>query len=107
MFTINSLYYKPTILRIIKYRLKIKTKLNNIKIQRSFGVLNKFLKGVNIINTNPIILLIKNRGYRVIFVQKLFRGSGGMEGGIWVELGGVGWNYSRVFGSMVWMMLAC
>ena len=70
--TTNSLNYKPTILRIIRYRLIIKTKLNSIKNQRSFGVLNKFLKGVNIINTNPIILLIKNRGYLVIFVQKLF-----------------------------------
>jgi len=66
------LYYKPTIVRIIKYKLKIKIKLNIIKIQRSFGVLNKFLKGVNIININPIILLIKNRGYLIIFVQKLF-----------------------------------
>jgi len=72
LFNTNSLYYKPTILRIIKYKLKTKIKLNNIKIQRSFGVLNKFLKGVNMINTNPIILLIKNRGYLVIFVQKLF-----------------------------------
>lgn len=72
LIDIKSFYYKPTILRIIKYRLKIKTKLNNIKIQRNFGVLNKFLKGVNIINTNPIILLIKNRGYLTIFVQKLF-----------------------------------
>lgn len=66
------MYYKPTIVRIIKYKLKIKIKLNIIKIQRSFGVLNKFLKGVNIININPIILLIKNRGYLIIFVQKLF-----------------------------------
>lgn len=56
----------------MKYKLNIKTKLNNSKIQRNFGVLNKFLKGVNIINTNPTILLIKNRGYLVIFVQKLF-----------------------------------
>ena len=72
MFNTNSLDYKPTILRIIKYKLKTKTKLNNIKIQRSFGVLNKFLKGVNMINTNPIILLIKNRGYLIMLVQKLF-----------------------------------
>ena len=58
--------------RIIKYRLIIKTKLNKIKNQRNFGVLNKFLKGVNMININPIILLIKNRGYLTMLVQKLF-----------------------------------
>ena len=64
--------YKPTIFRIIKYKLRIKIKLNKIKNQRNLGVLNKFLKGVNIININPIILLIKNRGYRTMLVQKLF-----------------------------------
>ena len=57
---------------MIKYKLKIKIKLNKIKNQRNLGVLNKFLKGVNIINTNPTILLIKNRGYLTMFVQKLF-----------------------------------
>ena len=56
----------------MKYKLKIKTKLNKIKNKRSLGVLNKFLKGVNIININPIILLMKNRGYRTMLVQKLF-----------------------------------
>ena len=40
----------------------IKVKLNKIKNQRNLVVLNKFLKGVNIININPTILLIKNRG---------------------------------------------
>ena len=50
----------------------IKVKLNKIKNQRNLVVLNKFLKGVNIININPTILLIKNRGYRTTFVQKLF-----------------------------------
>jgi hypothetical protein len=64
--------YKPTIFRIIKYKLRIKIKLNKIKNQRNLGVLNKFLKGVNIISINPIILLIKNRGYLTMFVQKLF-----------------------------------
>ena len=54
------------------YRLTIKVKLNKIKNQRNLVVLNKFLKGVNIININPIILLIKNRGYLTILVQKLF-----------------------------------
>ena len=56
----------------MKYKLKIKTKINKIKNKRNLGVLNKFLKGVNIININPIILLIKNRGYRTILLQKLF-----------------------------------
>jgi hypothetical protein len=56
----------------MKYRLRIKTKLNKIKNQRNLGVLNKFLKGVNITNINPIILLIKNRGYLIMLVQKLF-----------------------------------
>ena len=54
------------------YKLIIKVKLNKIKNQRNLVVLNKFLKGVNIININPIILLIKNRGYLTILVQKLF-----------------------------------
>ena len=49
-----------------------KIKLNKIMNQRNFGILNKFFKGFNIININPIILLIKKRGYRIIFVQKLF-----------------------------------
>jgi hypothetical protein len=56
----------------MKYKLKIKTKLNKIKNKRNLGVLNKFLKGVIITNTNPIILPIKNRGYRTMLVQKLF-----------------------------------
>ena len=68
----NLLIYKPTIFRIIKYRLTTKIKLTKIKTQRNLGILNKFLKGVNIININPAILLIKNRGYRITFVQKLF-----------------------------------
>ena len=50
----------------------IKIKLNKIINQRNLAILNKFLKGVNIININPIILLIKNRGYRIMLVQKLF-----------------------------------
>jgi hypothetical protein len=56
----------------MKYKHEIKTKLKKIKNKRNLGVLNKFLKGVNIININPIILLIKNRGYLTILVQKLF-----------------------------------
>ena len=65
-------FYNPTIFRITKYKLTIKIKLNKITNQRNFGVLNKFLKGLNIININPIILLIKKRGYLTILVQKLF-----------------------------------
>ena len=65
-------FYNPTIFRIMKYKLIIKIKLNKITNQRNFGVLNKFLKGLNIININPIILLIKKRGYLTILVQKLF-----------------------------------
>lgn len=65
-------FYSPTIFRITKYKLTIKIKLNKITNQRNFGVLNKFLKGLNIININPIILLIKKRGYLTILVQKLF-----------------------------------
>ena len=69
---INPSIYNATIFRIIKYRLRIKIKLNRIRNQRSLGVLNKFLKGVNITNINPIMLLIKNRGYLTMLVQKLF-----------------------------------
>ena len=54
-------FYNPTIFRITKDKLTIKTKLNKITNQRNFGILNKFLKGLNIININPIILLIKKR----------------------------------------------
>jgi hypothetical protein len=50
----------------------IKTTLNKIINQRNLGVLNKFLRGVNIIKIKPIILLIKNRGYLIMLVQKLF-----------------------------------
>ena len=49
-----------------------KTRTNKMIKIRNFGTLNKFLKGVIIINTNPIILPIKNRGYRTMLVQKLF-----------------------------------
>jgi len=65
-------FYNPTIFRITKDKLTIKIKLNKITNQRNFGILNKFLKGLNIININPIILLIKKRGYLTILVQKLF-----------------------------------
>jgi hypothetical protein len=68
----NFIIYRPSIVWIMKYKLKIKTKIKRIKNKRNLGVLNKFLRGVSIINTNPIILLIKNRGYRTMLVQKLF-----------------------------------
>jgi len=35
---------------------------NKNKNMRSFDVLNKFLKGVSIINSSPITLLTKNLG---------------------------------------------
>ena len=43
-----------------------------IKKIRNLGILNKFLKGVRITKIKPTKLLIKNLGYRRIFVQKLF-----------------------------------
>jgi|AntRauTorckE5430_2_1112549.scaffolds.fasta_scaffold29655_1 hypothetical protein len=43
-----------------------------IKKIRSFGILNKFLNGAKIIKINPAKLLIKNRGYLEMFVQKSF-----------------------------------
>ena len=43
-----------------------------IKKIRNLGILNKFLKGVRITKIKPTKLLIKNLGYRRMFVQKLF-----------------------------------
>jgi hypothetical protein len=54
--------YKPTIVLRIKYKLTKNTIINKIKNIRSLGILNKFLKGVNITNISPVTLLIKNRG---------------------------------------------
>ncbi len=56
----------------MKYKLLINIKINKITNQRVLGVFNKFLNGVKSIRINPIILLIKNRGYLTILVQKLF-----------------------------------
>jgi hypothetical protein len=56
----------------MEYKPEIKTRLNEIKNKRNLDVLNKFLKGVNIIIISPIMLLIKNRGYLTMLVQKLF-----------------------------------
>ena len=67
-----QIFYNPSIFLITEYKLTTKIKLNKITNPRNFGILNKFLKGLNIINISPIILLIKKRGYRTILVQKLF-----------------------------------
>ena len=56
----------------ILYKKVIINKKKRIEIKRNFGIFNKFVKGVNIIKINPVILLIKNRGYRKILFQKLF-----------------------------------
>ena len=54
--------YKPIIFIIILYRIIRNNKINRIKNIRSFGTLNKFLKGVKIIKIKPAKLLIKKRG---------------------------------------------
>ena len=68
----NFISYSPTIFFKMIYRSPIIPKTRSIKKNRSFGILNKFRRGVIIIKVNPITLLIKNRGYRRIFVQKSF-----------------------------------
>ena len=45
---------------------------NKIKKIRNLEFLNKFWKGVKITRINPNKLLIKKRGNRKTFVQKLF-----------------------------------
>ena len=55
-------YYKPTILRKIRYKLTKNTIRKITKKIRNFGILNKFLKGVKITKIKPVTLLIKNRG---------------------------------------------
>ena len=64
--------YKPVILIIIKYIIKIIKMIEIIKKSLSFGILNKFRKGVRITKIKPIKLLTKNRGYLTTFFQKLF-----------------------------------
>ena len=64
--------YIPVIFWIIKIINIQNRKKLLIKKRRSFGILNKFLKGVMIIRINPAKLLIKNRGYLEMFVQKSF-----------------------------------
>ena len=69
---IINIIYKPTILFKIKYNITKNNKRNINKKIRDWGFLNKFRKGVKITSNNPIKLLMKNRGYRRIFVQKSF-----------------------------------
>ena len=57
---------------MIKYNKRIKMIQPTIKKIRNFGTLNRFLNGAKIIRINPAKLLIKNRGYRAIFVQNSF-----------------------------------
>ena len=62
VYRIYFIFYKTNIFLIIKYKLKQNVTVIRIKKIRNFGILNKFLKGVNIIKINPVTLLIKNRG---------------------------------------------
>ena len=64
--------YKPVILINILYIIKMIKLIEKIKKSLNLGTLNKFRKGVRIIRIKPIKLLTKNRGYLVIFFQKLF-----------------------------------
>lgn len=64
--------YKPIIFLRTLYRPIKNNRRNKIRNIRSFGTLNKFLKGVKITNSKPNRLLIKKRGYLRILVQKLF-----------------------------------
>ena len=64
--------YKPIILINILYIIKMLKLIEKIKKSLNLGTLNKFRKGVRMIRIKPIKLLTKNRGYLVIFFQKLF-----------------------------------
>lgn len=68
----NNYIYNPVIFWIIIYTNKQNKKELIIKKIRNFGILNKFLNGVKITRINPAKLLIKNRGYLEILVQKSF-----------------------------------
>ena len=54
----------------IKYRLAMNPTNTKGKRILNFLIFNKLRNGVKIIKINPAKLLIKNRGYRDIFVQK-------------------------------------
>ena len=47
---------------MIAYKAIRKIKKNKTTKIRNLRILNKFLKGVRITKTNPVTLLIKNRG---------------------------------------------
>lgn len=65
-------FYNPVIFLIIKkINIQNREKLI-IKKNLSFGTLTKFLNGVKIIKINPVKLVIKNLGYRKMFVKKSF-----------------------------------
>jgi hypothetical protein len=57
---------------IIKYKIKKQLKINKVKIKRNLEVFKKLLNGLSKINSKPIKLLIKKRGYLKIFSQKFF-----------------------------------
>jgi len=52
--------------------IKRKTTINRTKIRRDFVVFKKFFNGLNKTKIKPAKLLIKKRGYRKTFSQKLF-----------------------------------
>jgi hypothetical protein len=64
--------YNPVIFISIKYKATKITIIEITKKIRNLGILNKFRIGVRITKIKPIKLLIKNLGYRRMFVQKLF-----------------------------------
>ena len=64
--------YKPVILTIILYIVRIIKLTERIKKSLNLGILNKLRNGVRITKIKPIKLLIKNRGYLIMFFQKLF-----------------------------------
>ena len=56
----------------ILYKTVTNKRQNKGSTIRSFFILNRFFTGVKITKSSPRTLLIKNRGYLKIFVQKLF-----------------------------------
>ena len=69
----NEIYlYIPIIFIRIKDNNPNINKIPNTKSIRNLGLLKKFLKGVIITKIKPRKLLMKNRGYLKMFVQKLF-----------------------------------
>ena len=58
----TSYFHNTNILLIIVYKVIQIMKINKTKKIRNFFILNKDLNGVSITKTNPVTLLIKNRG---------------------------------------------